>query len=78
MHEPVVAVVSADIFASAPSNLVAAAVASIGTAVYEPAAVFASPDVFAPAPHSAATATASAVAFEIKLRTADRGGSDAA
>ena len=40
--------------------------------------VFLRQDVFAPAPHSAAAATASAVALEIKLRTAARVGSDAA
>ena len=53
-------------------------VGSTGTAVHEPAVVFASPAIFAPAPHSAAAATASAVAFEIKLRNAARVGSDAA
>ena len=50
---------------------------STGTAGHEPAVVFTSPDVLAPAPHRAAAATASAVAFEIKIRNAASVGSDA-
>ena len=77
VHQPAAAVVNADIFASAP-RIVVAAMASTGTAVHEAAIVFTSPDGSAPARQSAPAATASAVTFEIKLRTAARVGSDAA
>ena len=78
VHERAVAFVRADVLASAPRIVVAPAVASTGTAVYEPVTVFSSPSIFAPAPHSTYGVTASAVGFEIKLRTAAREGSDAA
>ena len=45
--------------------------------VHEPAVLLSSPDVFTPAPHSAAAAAVSSATFEVKLRAADRVGSDA-
>ena len=66
--EPAVAAVSADNFASAPGIVIAAAVASTGTAVHEPAVVVASLNVFAPAPHSAATENVLPTTHMIRLR----------
>ena len=73
IHEPAVAVATANDFSSAPSNVVAPAVASTGIAVHESTVSY----FFTPAPHSAAAAAAGAATFEIKLRTADRVESDA-